>query len=105
MNRIQFFILTGLSSLLLLLLIGHIILMREYGYQQSQFSIAQQTINQGVASQNLVKQLAVMILKDSAKDPGLKELMTNEKISFTPSSGDTNAPPSPAPPTSTPTNP
>ena len=46
MNRIQFFILTGLSSLVVLLLVGDIFLVRETNFQQNRSAYAQQIVNQ-----------------------------------------------------------
>lgn len=103
MNRIQFFLLTGLSSLIVLLLIGHILLVRQTNFEQNRLAMAQQAINQGQAFQNNLRQLATRIVQDSQKtqDAGLKELLVRQQISFTPAPDNTNAAPSPiAPPPS-----
>ena len=42
MNRIQFFVLIGLSSLVVLLLIGHIFLVRQTNFEQNRLAAAQQ---------------------------------------------------------------
>jgi hypothetical protein len=86
MNRIQFFVLTGLSSLVLLLLIGHIFLVRQNNFEQNRLAAAQQAINQGQTFQNNLKQLAVRIYSDSQKtnDQGLKDLLTRQQISYNP---------------------
>ena len=101
MNRIQFFILTGLSSLVVLLLIGHILLVRQTNFEQNRLAAAQQVINQAQAFQGNLKQLAVRIYQDSQKtqDPGLKELLDRQQIKYTPATEGTNATESPASPT------
>ncbi len=99
MNRIQFFLLTGLSSLVVLLLIGHIALVRQIGIDQAILNQAQQRVNQGQSFQSNLKQLAVRIFQDSQKtdDQGLKDLLVRQQITYTPT---TNAPDStiPTPP-------
>jgi hypothetical protein len=106
MNRIQFFILTGLSSLIALLLIGHIFLVRQSNYEQALFGQAQQIVNQGQASQAMIKQLALRIFQDSQKtqDQGLKDLLTRQQITYTPSPDSTNSTDSPVLPTPSPTH-
>jgi hypothetical protein len=86
MNRIQFFILTGLSSLVLLLLIGHIFLVRQTNFEQNRLAAAQQAINQGQVFQGNLKQLAVRIFQDSQKtqDQGLKDLLARQQITYNP---------------------
>jgi hypothetical protein len=105
MNRIQFFVLTGLSSLVVLLLIGHILLVRQTNFEQNRLAQAQQIINQAQAFQGNLKQLAVRIYQDSQKtqDPGLKELLDRNQIKYTPPAEGTNATDSPVPPTPSPT--
>jgi hypothetical protein len=102
MNRIQFFVLTGLSSLVVLLVIGQIFLLRQANYQQMRFNQAQQTVNMGSTAQALVKQLAIRIFQDANKtqDPGLQKLLERQQIKYTPGS-DTNATETPAPPAPT----
>ena len=101
MNRIQFFILTGLSSLIALLLIGHIFLERQATYEQALFNQAQQTVSVGQASQGMVKQLALRIFQDGQKtqDQGLKDLLMRQQITYTPESPSTNATDLPIAPT------
>jgi hypothetical protein len=103
MNRIQFFILTGLSSLIFLLLIGHIILVRQTNFQQNRAAVAQQIVNQGQVFQGNLKQLAVRIYQDSQKsgDQGLKDLLARQQISYTPNTEGAGAE-APAPSTNTP---
>src|SRR5476649_2738678 len=104
MNRIQFFVLTGLSSLVVLLLIGHIFLVRQTNFEQNRLAAAQQAINQGQTFQGNLKQLAVRIYQDSQKtqDQGLKDLLARQQITYTPQgeaavpNGETPAP-APAP--------
>jgi len=99
MNRIQFFVLTGLSSLVVLLLICHIFLVRYATYDQNRLQQAQQIVNQAQDWQGKLKQLAVRIYTDSqtTKDPGLNGLLERQHIKYTP--GETNAPGTPAAPT------
>jgi regulatory protein YycI of two-component signal transduction system YycFG len=101
MNRIQFFVLTGLSSLIVLLLVGHIFLVRQTNFEQNRLAAAQQVINQGQAFQNNLKQLAIRIYSDSQKtnDQGLKDLLARQQISYTPASAaaDNQGTPAPAP--------
>jgi hypothetical protein len=103
MNRIQFFVLTGLSSLVVLLLIGQIFLARQAGYEQNRLQAAQQVITQGQAFQSNLKQLAVRIFQDSQKtqDQGLKDLLTRQQISYTPNA-ETNSTENPMAPTPAP---
>ncbi len=108
MNRIQFFVLTGLSSLVVLLLIVHIMLVRQTNFEQNRLAAAQQVINQGQGLKGNLQQLAVRIYQDSQKtqDPGLKELLTRQQITYSPGAEGVNANTPPAPPApSTPTPP
>jgi hypothetical protein len=84
MNRIQFFVLTGLSSLVAVLLVGHIFLTRQCNYEQNRLAQAQQVINQGQSFQGNLKQLAVRIYQDSQKtgDQGLKDLLARQQITY-----------------------
>ena len=101
MNRIQCFVLTGLSSLVVLFLLGQILLARQAGYEQARLNQAQQIVNQGQAFQGNLKQLAVRIYQDSQKtqDPGLKDLLDRQQIKYTPGPENAAAPEAPAPPT------
>ena len=105
MNRIQFFILTGMGSLVLLLLIGHIFLVRQTNFEQNRLAAAQQAINQGQVFQGNLKQLAVRIFQDSQKtqDQGLKDLLSRQQITYNPApEGEQSVPSSsPAPNNST----
>jgi hypothetical protein len=96
MNRIQFFVLTGLSSLVVVLLVGHIFLVRQTNFEQNRLAQAQQVINQGQAFQGNLKQLAVRIFQDSQKtgDQGLKDLLTRQQISYNPSPAGADSVPS-----------
>jgi len=98
MNRIQFFVLTGLASVLALLLIGQIALSYSVGHAQGQWTQDQQAVQQGSIFQNDLKQLAVRVYSDSTRsnDPGLKDLLARQQITYTPS---TNATETPAAPT------
>src|ERR1700685_2137834 len=101
MNRIQFFILTGLSSLVVLLLIGHIFLVRQTNFKQNQLAVAQRIVSQGQMFQGYFKQLVTRIYGDIQKsqDPGLKDLLTRQQITVTTAPAGTNATDSPASPT------
>jgi hypothetical protein len=102
MNRIQFFLLTGLSSLAVLLFIGHILLVRQTNFEQNRLAQAQQVINQGQAFSGNLKQLAQRIVLDSQKtgDQGLKDLLVRQQITYSPTPESANSTESPAPPTS-----
>jgi hypothetical protein len=84
MNRIQFFVLIGMSSLVVLLLVGHIFLVRQTNFEQNRLAAAQQAINQGQTFQGNLKQLAVRIFQDSQKtgDDGLKQLLVRQQITY-----------------------
>jgi len=105
MNRIQFFVLTGLSSLVVLLLLGNILLIRQNNFEQNRLAAAQQVVTQGQSLQGNLKQLALRIYQDSQRtqDPGLKELLDRQQIKInagpqTPPPAESPAP-SPAPST------
>ncbi len=89
MNRIQFWILTGLSGVLALLFLANIILVRMNNFEQNRLNLAQQAVSQGQASQSILKQIAVRILSDSQKtqDPGLKDLLIRQQITYNPNNG------------------
>ena len=86
----------------MLLLIGHILLVRESNYKQNQLAAAQKIVNQGQLFQGYLKQLVGRIYNDSQKsqDPGLKDLLSRQQITVTPPSAaaDTNADESSVPP-------
>jgi len=101
MNRIQFFILIGISSLIVLLLLGHVFLVRQTNFEQNRLAAAQQVINQGQTFQGNLKQLAVRIYQDSQKsgDQGLKDLLARQQITYNPApEGANGAEPSIPPP-------
>lgn len=101
MNRIHFFVLTGLSSLVVLLLISNIFLARQVGYLQGETAMAQSEINQAQGFQNNLRQLALRVYQDAQKtqDAGLKDIVNRQQITFTPTQGGTNSTETPAPPT------
>ena len=98
MNRIQFFVLTGLSSLLALLAIGHILLTVAVGRGQANWAAAQQVVQQGNVFQSDLKQLAIRIYSDSNRtaDPGLKDLLARQQITYTPGTNSTETPAAPS---------
>jgi hypothetical protein len=98
MNRIQFFVLTGLSSVLTLLLLGQIALSYSVGRAQGQWSQDQQAVQQGGIFQNDLKQLAMRIYSDSSRtsDQGLKDLLARQQITYSPSTNATETPAAPA---------
>jgi hypothetical protein len=80
-----------------LLLVGQVVLGRLTDNARLRVAAAQQVIGQGEASQSMLKQLAARIYQDAEKtqDPGLKDLVSREQISFNPSnanSGGTSSP-------------
>jgi hypothetical protein len=85
MNRIQFFTLIVLSSLVTVLLLGQIFLERQTNYEQNRLGLASQAVNQGQAFQTNLKQLAIRILQVSKQtgDPGLQDLLTRNQITYT----------------------
>jgi len=99
MNRIQFFVLTGLSTILALLLLGQLLLSYSVGRAQGQWQQDQAAVQQGNIFQNDLKQLAVRIYSDSTRstDQGLKDLLAREQITYTPT-GSTNGTETPAAP-------
>jgi len=104
MNRIQFFVLTGLSSLIALLLIGHIFLVRQTNFEQNRLAQAQQILTQAQTFQGNLQQLAVRIYTDAQKtqDAGLKAILDRNQIKYTPGPDATSTEP-PAPTTPPPT--
>jgi|ERR1700677_1956752 len=102
MNRIQFFVLLGLSSLVVLLLISQVVLAHQVAAGQLKLAQAQQQINQAQVFQGDLKQLAVRIFQDSEKtqDQALKDLLKRQQITYTPGQANgssSSAPSSPAP--------
>jgi hypothetical protein len=99
MNRIQFWILTTFSVLVVLLLVGQVVLGRLTETARLHVAAAQQVISRGEASQSMLKQLAARIYQDAEKtqDQGLKDLVSREQISFNPSNANSGGASSPAP--------
>jgi hypothetical protein len=104
MNRIQFFVLTGLSSLVVVLLIGHIFLTRQLGIDQGILNGAQQRVNQGQSIVGNFQRLANTIIQDSQKtgDQGLKDILIRQQIQPTATPDSSNTPEAPAPSPSAP---
>lgn len=102
MNRIHFWILTGLSGLVAVFLIADIFLVRLSNSEQNRLVLAQQAINQGQAFSSNLQQLAKRIVQLSIQqnDPGLKDLMARQDIKYTPNDG-TNSTENTAAPSST----
>jgi hypothetical protein len=99
MNRIQFFVLTGLSIVVTLLLLTHIGLAYEVNKVQAQVARDQQDLNLGSAAKTETNQIAARIWQDSQRtnDPGLKDLLARQQITYQPPAG-TNATETPAAP-------
>jgi hypothetical protein len=99
MNRIQFFVLIGLSGLLFLLLMGHLYLGQTAAASQSKVANAQAFINQASAFANNYKSLATYIAQASQKsnDPALKDLLARQGIAVkvTPAPTGTETPATP----------
>ena len=104
MNRTQTYIFTTMSFLVAVFLIGHIFLTRQVNFEQNRLAAAQQALNNGQTFQADIKALAMRTYQDAQKtnDPGLKELLTRNQISFTPAPASSAAPVGPASPTPTP---
>ena len=100
MNRIQFFVLTGLSSLLLLLLIGNVLLSLKVSNEQTQTAQIQQALTQGQTIATNLRQLALRIYSDAGKtgDQGLKDLLARQQITFKQNEANGAALRSPPPP-------
>ena len=101
MNRIQFWILTGLSGLVVVLMVAQIVLVRLAAQDQNRNAAAQQYLSLGQTSQGMVKQLAVRIFQDSQKtaDPTLKQVLDRQQITYNPNpSADSNSTDNPAAP-------
>src|ERR1700679_2547412 len=101
MNRIQFFVITGLASLLLLLLIGNVALTYSVSSAQSNAVREQQTIQEAGTFRGYLQELAGRIWQDSQRtaDPGLKDLLARQQITYTPPT--TNSTETPASPSAT----
>jgi hypothetical protein len=107
MNRIQFWVLTGLSSVVVLFLILQVIFVRMAQYEQARVMAARQVIQEGQQCDVRLRQLAgrVYQLSQQTQDAGLKDLLTRQQITVTPppASGDGSSTPSPEPMTTAPT--
>ena len=74
----------------------------QVGKLQGQTALAQSDINQAQGFQSNLRQLALRIYQDAQKtqDAGLKDIVSRQQISFTPTQGQaTNSTETPAPPT------
>jgi hypothetical protein len=99
MNRIQFFVLTGLSGLVLVLMIAHLYLVRQVSIDQNTMNLAQREVSQAQVFQGNLKQLALRLYSDSQKtqDQGLKDLLARQQITFNPATNSTETPAAPTP--------
>jgi hypothetical protein len=101
MNRMRFFVLLGMSGLLAVLLLTQILVNRQINFEQNRLGQAQQILNQGQTSQADLKALAVRVYQDAQKtnDPGLKDILSRNQISFqaAPQSDRSGPPPSTSP--------
>lgn len=85
MNRIQFFVLIGLSSLLFLLLAAHLYLAHHVGVQQQQASALSQAFTQGRDVEQKLTLLARRINAEAQKtppNPALKDILVHQQINF-----------------------
>jgi hypothetical protein len=99
MNRTHFSILTGLSSLIAILLVLQIIFVHLIKQDQIRLAQRQQIVTEGQAYDLHARQVATRIYQVSqqAQDQGLKDLMIRQQISVTPSpDATTNAEPAAA---------
>jgi len=103
MNRIQFWISIGLSGLVALLLLLQVVLSRSAAKESQDVAQAQQFLNNAQAFSGNLQKLAMRIVQVSQAnggDQGLKDLLTRNQITFTPSADGSNAAPvNPAPTT------
>ncbi len=105
MNKPQFWTLIGLSGVLLVLMVAHIFLVRQATVYQNTIAQAQQIINQGQASKQILEKIAQVVYQVSVdkQDQQLKDLMARQQITFTPksdasgSAGTATPAPAPAP--------
>jgi hypothetical protein len=106
MNRIQFFILTGLSIIFILLLVAHVALSISVNTAQAKAVYEQQSIQQAGTLKGYLQQLAGRIYQDGQRtsDPGLKDLLVRQQITYNPpatSTPNTNSTETPAAPPAT----
>ncbi len=99
MNRIQFFVLIGLSSLVIVLLALNLYLSRKVSIQQVQASQLQQALTQGKDVQQKLTLLARRINADAQKpNQALKDILTRQQINIKNPDGSATAPDSSAAP-------
>jgi hypothetical protein len=96
MNRIQFFVLTGLSGLFFLLLMGNLYLGYSVATSQVKAANAQAFVSQAVAFNKNFSALAQVSQKSN--DPALKDLLARQGITIRAAS--TNSTDTPATPPS-----
>jgi hypothetical protein len=98
MNRNQFLVLTGLSSLVILFLFLQIIFVRMAGVDQGKLMQAQQIVQQGQQCDQRVRILAQRIYNDSQRfhDQGLTDLLARQQITITAPPAGGEAAPAPA---------
>ncbi len=82
MTRTQFLALTGLSALVAILFLSQIVLMHLAQSDQNRLIQARAIVSQGQASEQRMTQLAgrVYQLAQQTQDPGLKDILTRQKI-------------------------
>lgn len=99
MNSVKFYILTGLSSLVVLLLLTQGILGHIVDSQQQQILSARETINEGQQSETRLQQVAYALNGVAAQtnDQALKDILTRQNIVVRVPAADTNASSSTAP--------
>jgi hypothetical protein len=97
MNRIQFFVLTGLSSLVALLLAGHIALDYQVGKAQNTVLHVRQLISQGEVASNGLQRLGSLIGQEGQRtgDQALKEMLTRQQLNYIPATNATETPAAP----------
>ena len=85
MNRIQFYILVGLSSMLVVFLALNLWLVHKVTFQQGEVSSLQQAFTQGRDVQQKLTQLIQRINVEVQKTPpnqALKDILTREQINI-----------------------
>jgi hypothetical protein len=101
MNRIQFYVLTGLSVLLALLIIVDIVMAHKTSGEAAELSQAQQICSQGQQVAQNLRALLNRIQFDLGKtgDQGIKDLLARQQISFKTNDGaNTNSTQNPSAP-------
>ncbi len=99
MNRTQLLIFTVMCNLVAVFLLGHIFLTRQVNFEQNRIAGAQQLLNNSQTFQVDIKALAMRTYQDARKtnDPGLKDILARNQISFTPATANPAAPAAPSP--------